>query len=133
MERIAIACIVSCLAMMYLPFAWIFLTAFWGVFFTVASLLALWLIRKKNQWGGVIISIIFSCCWCLFLIQQLITQAQYVQTLPKKQRAQIMIEKVLHQRDYQTAIALLKFSDEDENYRFYLSWQTPQRLPDNLG
>lgn len=128
MERIAIACIVSCLAMMYLPFAWIFLTAFWGVFFTVASLLALWLIRKKNQWGGVIISIIFSCCWCLFLIQQLITQAQYVQTLPKKQRAQIMIEKVLHQRDYQTAIALLKFSDQDENYRFYLSWQTPQPL-----
>ncbi len=39
-----------------------------------------------------------------------------------------MIEKVLHQRDYQTAIALLKFSDEDENYRFYLSWQTPQQL-----
>ncbi|OBX00204.1 DNA internalization-related competence protein ComEC/Rec2 [Gallibacterium genomosp. 1] len=128
MERIAIACIVSCLVMMYLPFEWIFLTKFWGIFFAITSSLTVLLIRKKSQWSNVIIAIIFSCCWCLFLIQQLITQAQYLHTLPKKQRAEILIEKVLHQRDYQTAIASLKFSHKDEKYRFYLSWQTPQQI-----
>ncbi|OBW92413.1 competence protein [Gallibacterium salpingitidis] len=130
MERSCLLCFITSLIILYLPFSWLvsvwLLVAFY-VLLLIGVVAIVW--RKFLSIGKTMLVIALTGLWCIATTTTLIKQNQMLHTLVgSSQSAKIQIEKVLHQGEYQTAIALLQFAPTQPNYRVYITWQADATL-----
>lgn len=130
MERICLVLIVVCLSIMYLPLTWL-QASDWQlgliIVLSVCTVVCWW--KKKTQLALIGVAIVISGVWSVINIKGLVIQTQQVPVYFANTKPVIIkIEKVLHQGDYQTAIALLQTAEVAEQYRFYLTWLPKQPL-----
>ncbi|MFC0322368.1 DNA internalization-related competence protein ComEC/Rec2 [Gallibacterium melopsittaci] len=130
MERICLLYFFSSLLFLYLPMLWMTSAYLWGglgVLLLFGVILFFW--RRSRTLALLLLTFSLGSYWNLFQVKTLLQQQQQLDSLiGVLSQAELHIEKVLHQGDYQTAVGILNSPYGQKSYRVYVNWQPNKQL-----